>query len=65
VFNDYCYLAGVYVMTHPSLPHQHSQFLPENSDMTFDLDLVWGQNTFDGPQQLWRATSKYSVKVRA
>jgi len=52
-------------MTHPSLPHQHSQFLPENSDMTFDLDLVWGQNTFDGPQQLWRATSKYSVKVSA
>lgn len=28
-----------------------------------DLTLVWGQQTFDSPQQLWRATSDFSFKV--
>ncbi|WAQ95604.1 FRAS1-like protein [Mya arenaria] len=53
---------GVYVLSHPTLPGYTSRFVSKETDIKFDLDLVWGQNTFDGPQQLWRATSQFSFK---
>ncbi|KAH3869870.1 hypothetical protein DPMN_033043, partial [Dreissena polymorpha] len=53
---------GLYVLSHPTLPEYKSRFISKETDAMFDLDLVWGQNTFDGPQQLWRARSHYSFK---
>lgn len=48
---------------HHTLPGYRSRFVSMETNINFDLDLIWGQNTFDGPQQLWRATSEYSFKV--
>ena len=51
------------MLEHPTLLGYTSRFASDSTDIAFDLDLVWGQNTFDGPNQLWRATSDYSHKV--
>ncbi|XP_053388167.1 extracellular matrix organizing protein FRAS1-like isoform X2 [Mercenaria mercenaria] len=53
---------GMYVLDHHTLPGYTSRFVSVDKDISFDLDLLWGQNTFDGPHQLWRATSDYSLK---
>lgn len=55
--------SGMYVLDHHTLPGYTSRFVSVDKDVSFDLDLLWGQNTFDGPHQLWRATSEYSLKV--
>ena len=44
--------------------HQAAEVvIVDSSVITFNLDLVMGQNTFNGPHQLWRASSDYSLKV--
>ncbi|KAL4240400.1 Extracellular matrix protein fras1 [Mactra antiquata] len=53
---------GIYVLDHHTLKSYTSKFISVDKDIDFDLDLLWGQNTFDGPHQLWRATSDYSFK---
>lgn len=56
-------ISGMYVLEHHTLKGYISKFVSVNKDISFDLDLLWGQNTFDGPHQLWRATSDYTYKV--
>ena len=51
------------MLEHHTLPGYKSRVVVDSSVVSFDLDLVWGQNTFDGPHQLWRASSDYSLKV--
>ncbi|XP_033757797.1 extracellular matrix protein FRAS1-like [Pecten maximus] len=54
---------GIYVLKHHTLPGIESRILPpEGMAITFDLTLMWGQQTFDSPHQLWRATSKFNLK---
>ncbi|XP_069123568.1 extracellular matrix organizing protein FRAS1-like [Argopecten irradians] len=54
---------GMYVLKHHTLPGIESRILPpEGMAITFDLTLMWGQQTFDSPHQLWRATSKFNLK---
>ena len=44
-------------------PGQHSQLLPPKSVASrFNLKHLWAQPTFDGPIQIWRATSRYSLQ---
>lgn len=55
----------MYVIDHHTLPGIESRILPpEGMAITFDLTLMWGQQTFDSPHQLWRATSNFNLKVR-
>ncbi|GFR80624.1 extracellular matrix protein FRAS1-like [Elysia marginata] len=54
---------GQFLMQHPTLPGVTSKVMSTlSSTMTFDLELVWSQATFDSPHQVWRATSNYNVK---
>ncbi|KAL5018413.1 hypothetical protein ScPMuIL_004135 [Solemya velum] len=54
---------GLYVLEHATLPGFRSRLLsPMDRDISFDLTLLWGQQTFDSPHQLWRATSNYNLK---
>ncbi|XP_064458095.1 extracellular matrix organizing protein FRAS1-like isoform X3 [Ornithodoros turicata] len=56
-------LAGCFVIGHRSLPGVSSHVgVPEGQHLTFRLNLMWSERTFDCPTQLWRATSSYSVK---
>ena len=57
------FITGLFVLEHHTLPGYTSRVVVDSSVISFDLDLVWGQNTFDGPHQLWRASSDYSLKV--
>ena len=50
-------------MNHHTLPDYESRVLPPSVlGVDFDLELLWSENTFDSPQQLWRATSSYNLK---
>jgi hypothetical protein len=54
----------MYVPEHHTLPDIRSKVsAPSGLPITFDLTLVWAQQTFDSPHQLWRATSDYNLKV--
>ncbi|XP_013794564.2 extracellular matrix protein FRAS1-like [Limulus polyphemus] len=54
---------GQFVMKHHTLPGVESGVLPPDTlVITFDLELIWTESTFDGPSQLWRATSNYNLK---
>lgn len=44
-------------------PDQKAQLVPPKSVASkFSLKHVWTQPTFDGPVQIWRATSRYSLQ---
>lgn len=52
------------MLQHHTLPNAHSRIIPPiGMTISLDLTLVWGQQTFDSPQQFWRATSDFSIKV--
>ena len=57
-------IIGQYVIKHHTLPNVMSRVLPpESMALTFNLTLMWGQQRFDSPHQLWRATSSFNLKV--
>ena len=42
---------------------QSSQLIPPDTvDSRFSLRILWTQPTFDGPIQMWHATSRYSLQ---
>ena len=52
-------------MQHHTLPGEASKVIPPSDlPITFDLVSLWSQQTYDGPQQLWRATSNHNLRVR-
>ncbi|GIY35545.1 extracellular matrix protein FRAS1 [Caerostris darwini] len=54
---------GCFVLDHHTLPGVKSSVSAPNSlDVQFDLELLWSEQTFDGPIQFWRSTSKYNLK---
>ncbi|XP_070544831.1 extracellular matrix organizing protein FRAS1-like [Ptychodera flava] len=54
---------GLFVEKHHTLPGFESRVVPPGSlGVNFDIDLLWSEQTFDGPHQLWRATSNYNLK---
>ncbi|GFS77940.1 extracellular matrix protein FRAS1 [Nephila pilipes] len=54
---------GCFVLDHHTLPGVKSSVsAPNNWDVQFDLELLWSEQTFDGPIQFWRSTSKYNLK---
>ena len=55
---------GKFVLADPDSPSVKSRIIsPQDLPLTFDLTQVWGQQTFDSPTQVWRATSHYTLKV--
>ncbi|GBL64920.1 Extracellular matrix protein FRAS1, partial [Araneus ventricosus] len=53
---------GCFVLNHHTLPgFKSSVSAPSNLDVQFDLELLWSEQTFDGPIQFWRSTSKYNL----
>ncbi|CAN7944614.1 unnamed protein product [Ixodes hexagonus] len=54
--------AGLFVLKHPSLRAGHSRFLGLNSVASYVLSLVWSEQTFNSPAQLWKASSTHSFK---
>ncbi|XP_064121126.1 extracellular matrix organizing protein FRAS1-like isoform X1 [Macrobrachium nipponense] len=54
---------GQFVLRHSGLEGQHSSLrAPEDMDIKFNLELLWTASTWDGPEQVWRATSEYNLK---
>ncbi|GFY26060.1 extracellular matrix protein FRAS1 [Trichonephila clavipes] len=54
---------GCFVLDHHTLPGVKSSVsAPSTLDVQFDLELLWSEQTFDGPIQFWRSTSKYNLK---
>ena len=57
-------ISGQFLVQHPTLPGATSKVISTlTSSVTFDLELIWSQATYDSPHQVWRATSNYNVKV--
>ncbi|KAF8770771.1 Polycystic kidney disease 2-like 1 protein like [Argiope bruennichi] len=53
---------GCFVLDHHTLPGVKSSVsAPSNLDVQFELELLWSEQTFDGPIQFWRSTSKYNL----
>ena len=58
------YRLGQFVLDHHTRPNAVSRVVPPGElPISFKLSLVWSQQTFDSPSQIWRATSDYSLKV--
>lgn len=54
---------GLYVLEDNSQPLMKSRLLPPyGMSISFDLVLLWSEQTYDAPKQLWRATSKSNRK---
>ncbi|XP_050394788.2 extracellular matrix organizing protein FRAS1 [Patella vulgata] len=54
---------GLFVLRHQTLKGFESYVAPpDDLGVSFDLELLWSQATFDSPYQLWRATSNYNLK---
>ncbi|KFM66224.1 Extracellular matrix protein FRAS1, partial [Stegodyphus mimosarum] len=54
---------GCFVLEHHTLPGIKSHIsAPEKLGLQFELQLLWSEQTFDGPLQFWRATSNYNLK---
>lgn len=54
---------GQFVLHHPHLEDYSSHLkAPEELDIQFSLELLWTAATWDGPEQVWRATSNYNLK---
>ncbi|XP_076043694.1 extracellular matrix organizing protein FRAS1-like [Oratosquilla oratoria] len=54
---------GQFVLRHPVQDELESALeAPEDLDIKFTLELVWSASTWDGPEQVWRATSDYNLK---
>ncbi|XP_069157214.1 extracellular matrix organizing protein FRAS1 [Procambarus clarkii] len=54
---------GQFVLHHPHLDEFNSQLkAPMELDILFSLELLWTASTWDGPEQVWRATSDYNLK---
>ncbi|XP_041363241.1 extracellular matrix organizing protein FRAS1-like isoform X2 [Gigantopelta aegis] len=54
---------GMYVYEHSTMPGIKSHVVPpEDLAISFDLELVWSQQTFDSPHQMWKATSTFNLK---
>lgn len=57
-------LPGMFVLSHHTLPEFESRVVPPPElGVGFDLELLWNEGSYDSPQQLWRATSDYNLKV--
>ncbi|XP_059478659.1 extracellular matrix organizing protein FRAS1-like [Neocloeon triangulifer] len=58
-FTSHALFRGHFILTN----HKHkSSLMPprEMASLTFKLDLLWSETTWDGPRQQWRATSDSS-----
>ncbi|XP_023218012.1 extracellular matrix protein FRAS1-like [Centruroides sculpturatus] len=54
---------GLFILEHPVISDLKSQVKPPaNLTISFNLELLWTEQTFDGPTQLWKTTSKYNLK---
>lgn len=54
---------GQFVLQHPNLEDHTSRLVaPEDLEIQFTLELMWTASTWDGPEQVWRATSEYNLK---
>lgn len=54
----------MFVLSHHTLPEFESRVVPPPElGVGFDLELLWNEGSYDSPQQLWRATSDYNLKV--
>ncbi|EEC01172.1 hypothetical protein IscW_ISCW000225 [Ixodes scapularis] len=53
---------GSFVLKHPALRGAHSQFLGPSSAVSYLISLVWSEQTFNSPAQLWKASSTHSFK---
>lgn len=57
-------IIGCFVLDHHTLPGIKSHVtVPEGLNIKFNLELLWSEQTFDGPTQFWKATSNYNLKV--
>lgn len=55
---------GCFVPEHHTLPGIKSHMtVPDGLNVKFSLELLWSEQTFDGPIQFWKATSNYNLKV--
>ncbi|XP_035826399.1 extracellular matrix protein FRAS1 [Aplysia californica] len=62
-FRSQAKFRGLFVAKHHTLPGVESRVVaPESLSITFDLELVWSQNTFDSPHQVWQAKSRFNLK---
>ncbi|XP_045392852.1 extracellular matrix organizing protein FRAS1 isoform X1 [Lemur catta] len=63
-FKTHAKFRGQFVMEHHTLPGARSSLLtPDHlGGIEFELQLLWSAQTFDSPNQLWRATSSYNRK---
>lgn len=51
-------------MEHHTLPGIKSHLtVPDGLNVKFNLQILWSEQTFDGPTQIWKATSNYNLKV--
>lgn len=51
-------------MEHHTLPGIRSHLTaPDGLNVKFNLQILWSEQTFDGPTQIWKATSNYNLKV--
>ncbi|XP_054717495.1 extracellular matrix organizing protein FRAS1-like [Uloborus diversus] len=54
---------GLFVLEHYTVPGLKSHIsIPDNINVQFDLQLLWTEQTLEGPSQLWKATSNYNLK---
>ncbi|XP_078659996.1 extracellular matrix organizing protein FRAS1-like [Branchiostoma floridae x Branchiostoma belcheri] len=62
-FKTHTKFRGQYVVSHPTLPGFESRVIaPLDVNTEFELELLWSQQTFDSPRQIWRARSAYNLK---
>lgn len=58
------YFQGCFVLEHHTLPGIRSHLTaPDGLNVKFNLQILWSEQTFDGPTQIWKATSNYNLKV--
>ncbi|XP_039614478.1 extracellular matrix protein FRAS1 isoform X1 [Polypterus senegalus] len=63
-FKTHAKFRGQFVIDHHTLPGQKSHLMaPDHlGGIEFDLQMLWSAQSFDSPNQHWRATSSYSRK---
>ncbi|KAK3859680.1 hypothetical protein Pcinc_034224 [Petrolisthes cinctipes] len=54
---------GQFVLHHPGLEQVTSRLVaPDQLNFSLSLQLLWTAPTWDGPEQVWRATSNYTLQ---
>ncbi|KAB7500158.1 Extracellular matrix protein FRAS1 [Armadillidium nasatum] len=54
---------GQFVMNHPLKGEVESRLIsPPELNLNFTLELLWSAETWDGPEQVWRATSDFTIR---